>query len=434
MPKIAEIWNRVAKTLQSSIPEPEYNIWFSGLKLMSLDAGQAVIEAPNTFHARWLREKYLNQIQRSFEKCLRPCPEIRLLPEKSRIPEGSYPSPAQMTAGVLPAIRSDLTFDTFVPCDGNRFALACALKVATSKNAEYNPLYIFSGLSLGKTHLLHAIGNRFMKTRPGATPVYLSAKAFTSQCVTSFRKGTLPKLRDSYEGIDLLLFDDVHALSGRYKVQSELNYLFDFLQKIEKQMVFASRRSPLQLEAFDDQLTSRLHSGLLVEIEAQDQDSKVQLLKKRFEGDLGVVPEDVLFYLAASTDDTRGLIESAVRLLTLASVQNRTIDIAMAKALLRKKTSPRPKIEEIQKVVASYFNISQSDLVSNKKKRAFGYPRQLAMYTCRTLTGLSYKEIGRHFGNRDHSSVMYAVNRIQKERSRSRSVQNDLNNLNAFLT
>jgi chromosomal replication initiator protein len=433
MPEIAKVWNDVKQALEAAIPESEYRTWFSHVKFTRLDASEAHIEVPSKFHAQWLYEKYLALIEGSLRRHFDPCPSIRFLQEKTP-PQGPPPlSESKKGSPSSTGIRKDLTFDCLLTNAENRFAVVSAQKLAVSGQSDYSPLYLHGARGVGKTHLLHATGNRFVETWPGISAVYLSSKRFSSQCISAFHTGTVTELREGFRTVHLLLFDDVHLIRGQHRVQSEIIALMDSFQELKKPMVFASKKPPTQLEDFDDQLTSRLQSGLVIEIHAPDQDSKIRVLRDRFGKDLSAIPEDVLFFLAATTDDIQRLIEGVIRLLSFRSVQNRTIDISTAKALLKKRLDRRPDIEEIQKTVASYFHISPVELISEKKKRAFVYPRQMAMYICRTLTGLSYKEIGRAFGNRDHSSVIYAIARIQKERSRAQNVQNDVNHLSELL-
>ncbi|MBN2126238.1 MAG: chromosomal replication initiator protein DnaA [Deltaproteobacteria bacterium] len=416
------------------MPKSEFTTWFANTSLKEFAPDLAVIQVPNRFIADWIFEKYLLEIEQTFKRIVKQSPRVRF----------SYGQPvsAESQDSDFATHRSDLphrpnldpstTFENLVTGPFNAFAFTSALEVAQRPSSQYNPLYIYSVSSLGKTHLLHAIGNYVVANRPLFRLKYLSAEAFTSDFSYSIRKERIHEFREDYRNLDLLLFDDVHLLADRKKTQDEFLFLFNILHESNKQIVLTSNGAPNQLSGIDSKLISRLGWGLITQIEPPDQESKICILKKRAEQDNTSIPEDVVFFLANSSKDVKSLVRNLVRLETYASLNHGHISMSMAMSLL--KNSVDIDVEHVKKVTAGYFNISVTDLVSNNKKRAFSYPRQLAMYLARKYTRLSLKEIGHAFGHKDHSTVIYATRRIETSKDADTNMEADLRNVENLLT
>jgi chromosomal replication initiator protein len=315
----------------------------------------------------------------------------------------------------------------------NRFASSSALEVANRPAEQYNPFYIFSDLSLGKTHLLNAIGNQVLSGNPFSRIRYLSSNTFTSDFTYSAKNKNIQAFRERYCGLDLLLLDDVQLLGNRKRTQEEFLFIFNALYEARKQIVIAGDRPPNQLPRINARLKSRLGWGLISEIEAPDQNMKIHIIRKKAKEDGIPIPDDVIFFLAKSNKDIKGLIKNIVRIETYASLNRGDINISRVKSLIKDDSRKEVGVDDVKSITAGYFNISLSELVSNKKQRIYSYPRQVAMYLCRKYTDSSFKQIGDAFGDKDHSTVIYAVNRIDKYKVRKKEVREDLKKLENLL-
>jgi chromosomal replication initiator protein len=413
--------------LESNLSKSDFDTWFSQTNLKKLDPELAIIQVPNKFVAGWLQDKYLVEIKKSFEKILKRSPEIHFIYD---LPPGAQDSTK------FPSKEPDLyhrhslnplmTFGQLVTGNCNRFACSSAKEVANSPANQYNPLYIYCPSGLGKTHLLNAIGNQVLSDTPYSKPRYVSSDTFTSDFAYSIKNARLYEFRDKYCGLDLLLFDDVQLLANRKKTQEEFLFIFNTLYGAKKKIVLTANCPPNELKNITSPLRSRFASGLLAEIQSPDQDTKINIIRKKAtEANLNI-SEDVVFFLATSTNDIKTLLKNIVRLEAYASLSNGNISISLLKSVIKDMGKVEIEIEDIKASTAGYFNIAVSDLISNKKKRAYSYPRQVAMYLSRKYTDLSFKEIGDSFGHKEHSTVIYAVRRIQKHKDGDKNILDDL--------
>jgi len=286
---------------------------------------------------------------------------------------------------------------------------------------------------LGKTHLLHAIGNHRLKKSPRCRLRYLSSDAFSSDFTYSIKSDRLEDFRLELSNLDLLLFDDIHHLANREKTQEEFLSIFNTLYSQKKQLVITGDSAPNKLRNINSELKSRLGWGLLADIFDPDQNLKISIIqKKAAEDDLNLA-EDVVFFLSNSSSDIKNLLKNMIRVQTFASLNDGPVSISMVKALMRDKNRSEINLEDIMTTTAGYFNISMSDLLSNKKNRIYSYPRQLAMYLARKYTELSFKEIGSSFSHKDHSTVIHALRKIEKEKEEKKEVQKDLTKIESLL-
>lgn len=435
MSKKKDIWGQITKTLASQLSESEFKTWFSQTHLRQFIPDVAIIEVPNKFVANWLREKYYTQIKESFEAALNQSPELRFTCDPTTEPVESPERKSSPKQQIFREHRLDpsMTFDRFYKGACNRFACSSALEVAHGATDQYNPLYIFSSPGLGKTHLLNAIGNHILGRNPFSRAKYISSNTFTSDFTYSVKNRDVQSFRERYCTLDAILFDDVQLLGNRKRTQEEFLFIFNALYGAKKQVVIAGDRPPNQLTRIEARLRSRLGSGLISEIEVPDQKTKIDIIRNRAEEERIHIPEDVIFFLAKSNKDIKGLIKNIVRIQTYASLNRGDINISTVKSLIKDQRKKEIRIEDVKSITASYFNISLSELVSNKKQRLYAYPRQMAMYLSRKHIGLSFKQIGDAFGNKDHSTVIYAVNRIEKYKKQRKEIRDDLSKLQDLL-
>lgn len=432
MSKKKEVWNRIASLFSSRLRPEDYTTWFSKTAIKTLQNDLVVIEVPNKFFARWFRERYLEDLRSTFQTLLNTCPEIRF--EYSSSPEGAA-RPLPQDRGLVPSLKPDLeprfSFDSFLCDDSNAFAYYSALEIADQQTRSYNPFYLFSEKSAGKTHLLHAIGNRALSHRHNERIAFVHADRFTSTFSQAVHSQRSHEFRSMYTGLDLLLFDDVHALEGRKKTQEEFTFMIDGLLRQGKKIVLSSKKAPFLLENVVPRLKSILAWGLLAEVHPPNAETRIHILEKNFSGDGFSFPDDIIFFLARTNDDMKDLFRNMTRLQTFASLHGGSIGLSDVRSLIRDHRDA--DIQDIQSVTSGYFRISLSELISEKRQRTYAYPRQMAMFLCRKMTGHSYKRIGAAFGNKDHSTVIYAVRRVEEEIARKAEVRNDLRNLEHLL-
>jgi chromosomal replication initiator protein len=433
--KKKDIWRRITKDLRSKLSKSDYQTWLSQAHLEDLQDDLAVIGVPNKFIANWLSEKYHLVVKESFKTILRKDIEIHFTYHRPSPPGNPFEKdPTQRQPLNVPnGLNPTLTFDRFITGRCNRFAWSSSQNISDRPADQYNPLYIFSQESLGKTHLLHSIGNNVLARNPASTVCYLSSNRFTSDFTRSIKSDKLHEFRSKYCNLEMLLFDDVHLLANRKRTQEEFLFIFDSLYGFGRQLVITGDRPPNEFKGMNPQLRSRLGCGLIAEIKSPDHQTKVHIIKKKAaEGQISI-PDDVVFFLAKSNRDIKRLLKSLVRLEAYASLNRVNTNLSTVKSIIDGQERIDISLADIKNITAGYFNISVADLISNKKKRVYSYPRQLAMYLTRKYTDLSFKEIGDGFGHKDHSTVIYAVRRIERYKDQHREIRDDLKSVENLL-
>ena len=431
-----DIWNQITGSLESKLSQSEYRTWFPQTTLKKLNNDMAIVEVPNKFVANWLSDKYLTEIKKAFKKILKESPEIHFIyghqlteKEPSKSQQNHQSDPYQDHH-----LNPTMTFDRFIIGENNRFAYSSALEVAKRPVDHYNPLYIFSTSSVGKTHLLHAIGNYILSKDPFFRLNYISSEHLISDFNLSQKNKRFHEFREKYRNMDILLFDDIQSLASKKRIQEEFLSIFNSLYGSNKQIVVTGDKPPNRLNNMDSQLKSRLESGLLTEIQVIDQKTKIHIIKKKLKEENFNIPDDIILFLSKYSNNIKALIKNIVRIQTYFSLNNGDINISTVKSLIKNKDQREIGVEDIKSITAGYFNISLSEIISHKKQRVFSYPRQLAMYLCRKHTDLSYKEIGYSFGRKDHSTVIYSVRRVEKLRNKRKDIQEDLIRLESLFS
>lgn len=432
-----DIWKQITLKLESNLSEPIFKTWFSQTTLGKIEENSAVINVPNKFIAHWLNDNYINEIKNSFKTILNKVPEIHFhykngLTEKNELHNNISKKTDQF---FLNNLNSDMNFECFITGKCNKFAYSSAYKVATKPTSNYNPLYIYSKTSLGKTHLLNAIGNYFARYEKSMKVGYLSSNIFISDYMFSIKNKNIHRFRDKYARLNIFLLDDIHLLSNHKNLQEEFLSIFDTFYNEKKQIVITGERSPGGLKSFNPHIISRLGSGVLTEIQSPDKDIKIKIIEDRLKSDnlITFVPNDIITFLAQHSNDLKILIKNISRLKTYLSLNNGDINISIAKSLFTNSNKSNIEVKDIQSITAGYFNIPISEMLSHKKKKVYSYPRQLAMYICKNHTYLSLQEIGALFENRDHSTVIYSVKQIEKKIHKDKNILNDINNLTKLI-
>jgi len=427
-----DIWAEVSKNLKSKMGKGEFKTWFSRTSLRRFDQEIVLLGVPNKFVANWLNDNYLIDIKKSFKKITDLSPSIHFSYDR----EGKERPPRETDKTEIYLKRrldGSMTFDTFITGECNRFAWFTAQEAAEKKTEDYNLLYIYCTNGLGKTHLLHAIGNHRLKKNSRCRLTYLSSDAFSSDFSYSIKADRLDDFRSEFLNLDLLLFDDIHHLANREKTQEEFLSIFNRLYSQKRQIVVSGDTAPNKLRDIHPELKSCLGWGLLAEIQEADHPLKTSVIQQKAAEHHLTLPEDVVFFLSNSSRDIKSLLKNMIRVETVASLNNRPMTISTLKALIKEKNRNDIGLEDIMISTAGYFNIAMSDLLSNKKKRVYSYPRQLAMYLARKHTHLSFKEIGQSFNHKDHSTVIHAIRKIEKNKEEDREVQKDLEKIESLL-
>jgi chromosomal replication initiator protein len=427
-----DIWAEVSKNLEFKMGKGEFKTWFSRISLRRYDPEVVLLRVPNKFVANWLNDNYLIDIKKSFKKITKISPSVHFSYDHGAT-EKELREAEKSETYLKRRLNTSMTFDNFITGDCNRFAWSSAQAIAENRTGQYNLLYLYCVNGLGKSHLLHAVGNHRLTKNPRCRLRYLSSDAFSSDFTYSIKSDRLDDFRSELSHLDLLLFDDIHHLANREKTQEEFLSIFNTLYSEKKQLVISGDSAPNKLRNIHPELRSRLAWGLLAEIRDPDQNLKVSVIQKKSAEENLTLPEDVVVFLSNSSSDIKNLLKNLIRVQTFASHHNGPVSISTVKALMRDSNRSEINLEDIMATTAGYFNISMSDLLSKKKKRIYSYPRQLAMYLARKYTDLSFKEIGQSFSHKDHSTVIHALRKIEKQKDEKKEVQGDLRMIESLL-
>ncbi|MEW6325552.1 MAG: chromosomal replication initiator protein DnaA, partial [Nitrospirota bacterium] len=327
----------------------------------------------------------------------------------------------------LPRLGDRYTFNTFVVGSGNQFAHAASRKVAEQPGAAYNPLFLYGGVGLGKTHLLNAVGNYIATQAPATKVCYCSAEQFTNEVINSIRYDKMVEFRNRYRGVDVLLIDDIQFIAGKERTQEEFFHTFNSLYEMNKQIVISSDRSAKEMSDIEERLRSRFEMGLTADIQSPDLETRMAILKRKSESEGIALPGEVALFLATHIKSNIRELEGAlIRIVAVRSLTGEAITIEMARRVLRdtiQETRRLITVDEVLKAVADRFHVKISEIKSKKRSKNLVFPRQIAMHLCRELTELSFPEIGRHFGGKDHSTVIYACRQIEEQKKEDQGLQ-----------
>ncbi len=419
----ALIWNKVMAAMREETEPTSFDIWFSMVKFHSRKNDNVYVIVPNTLTKDWIESRYLDGIQDKFRTLTNRDINLVLTTEPF-VDNGSSNS----------SLNTKYTFDSFVVGNSNRFAHAACYAVAESPSKAYNPLFIYGGVGLGKTHLMQAIGHQILRKYPHYTVLYVSSEKFTNDLISSIKDDNTPGFRNRYRSMDVLLIDDIQFLAGKERTQEEFFHTFNTLHEANKQLVISSDRPPRSIPTLEDRLRSRFEWGLITDIQPPDLETRIAILRKKAQSENLNVPYDILDYIANSIDSNIRELEGAlIRLVAYATISNKPLNMnTVMEALKDILPPPSPKkitIESIQKEVSSYYELDLRELISKKRNKHISYPRQIAMYLCRKLTDASYPQIGEQFGGRDHTTVMHAYDKIEKEFISDQEVSQLINEL-----
>jgi len=443
--RIDELWDKVLSEAKQKISKPSFETWLKSTKLLAYKGDTVTIAAPNSFGREWLENHYVHLIAAILAELTGKDLHIRFVVQQDpNIENFDIPSPGipekndeqpETSSGML---NLKNTFDTFVIGAGNRFAHAASLAVAEAPAKAYNPLFIYGGVGLGKTHLMHAIGHYVLEHNPKAKVVYLSSEKFTNEFINSIRDNRAEEFRNKYRNVDVLLIDDIQFLAGKESTQEEFFHTFNTLHEESKQIIISSDRPPKEIPTLEDRLRSRFEWGLITDIAPPDLETRIAILRKKAKADNLDIPNEVMLYIANQIDSNIRELEGAlIRVVAYSSLVNEDITAELAAQALKNiipNATPRTlTILDIQKAVGEHYHIKLEDFTAKKRTKSIAFPRQVAMYLSREMTDCSLPKIGDEFGGRDHTTVIHAHEKIASLLKDDQGLQQDIKQIKSML-
>jgi chromosomal replication initiator protein len=435
---IEEIWKKCLLKIEEKVSSNIVELWFRPIKLSQVKDQSAIIVIPNRFFKDWIEDNYPDIIAEAIQDIIGKQITVRYRTEEKIDPEVKktdmqLESRRQRLARRGIHLNPRYTFNNYIigPC--NQFAQAASKAVAEGPGRTYNPLFIYGGVGLGKTHLISAIGNAVIDKKPEISVIFVSAEQFTNEVVSAIRHEKMGEFKEKYRNIDLLLLDDIHFIANKTQTQEEFFHTFNALYEKQKQIVISSDRPPKELGAVTDRLKSRFSMGLIADIQPPELETKMAIVLKKSEAEKIAVSEDIAYFLASKVkSNIRELEGCLIRLGAQSSLTGKPIDTEMARTILRDIIEEEEKpltVDHIQKVVCEHFAIKLSDMKAKKRTKEVALPRQIAMYLSKNLTNLSLNDIGKNFGGKDHATVIYACKQIEEKRSQDESFNRMIENL-----
>lgn len=438
---IDAVWQEALHYIQGKVPKQVYDTWFIPVHLDRIENSTAHIGVPNKFFGDWLSTHYGPLLAEAvaaargggnlavsfviFQK-----PSGRSIEPQALLSATKASGQAKSRRGIL--LNPRYTFKNFVVGAGNQFAHAACMAVAEQPGKAYNPLFIYGGVGLGKTHLLNAIGNHVAE-KTDLRIAYLTTEQFTNEVINSIRYDKMMDLRKRYRHIDMLMIDDIQFLVGKERTQEEFFHTFNALYEGHKQIVLSSDRFPKDMPDIEERLRSRFEWGLIADLQPPDVETRIAILRKKSEDEGVTLPEDVIQFLSTTMkSNIRELEGSLVRLGAYASLTGQVITLDMAKNVLRDLIGDKKKIvamDDIQEAVCNQFHVRMNELKSRRRSKTLVHPRQIAMYLCRELTDASYPEIGRQFGGKDHTTIIHACRQVAKAKETDAALHTTLETL-----
>ncbi len=429
-------WTQVKEKLLREFGQATYSSWLDPLTLVGIQDDCIIISAPNTFMRDWVCTHYAKSIESFLNSVNDNYRRINIIID-SQPQKEALPLEEEERESIGAQLDPRFTFENFVVGKSNELAHAAALKVAESKTVTFNPLFLYGGVGLGKTHLMHAIAWHIKKCHPERKVIYLSAEKFMYQFIRALRFKDTMAFKEQFRSVDVLMIDDVQFISGKDSTQEEFFHTFNALVDQNRQVIISADKSPSDLEGMEERMKSRLGWGLVADIHPTNYELRLGILQAKVDSMGVAVPQKVLEFLAHKiTSNVRELEGALTRIVAHATLVGRDITLESTQDLLRdllRANDRRVTIDEIQKKVADYYNVRISDMHSPRRARAVARPRQVAMYLCKTLTQRSLPEIGRKFGGRDHTTVMHAVKKVEELMIEEKTIAEDIDLLRRML-
>ncbi len=440
--EINELLTKAKELLKEEVTTISYETWIKGIEIQSVDNEKINLIVTNNFTKDFLMSKYSSLLTNTFNYLTNKDCIVTIYSREelnAAAENGTSTGPIQIEAPINYAsanLNPKYTFASFVVGNNNRFAHAAALAVAEAPAASYNPLFIYGGVGLGKTHLMHAIGNEILKNNRNSRILYVTSEAFTNELINAIKDNTGDQFRNKYRSIDVLLIDDIQFIAGKDRIQEEFFHTFNTLYESGKQVILSSDKPPKDIPLLEDRLKSRFEWGIIADISNPDYETRLAILRKKAQIENIIIDDEILSTIATRIDSNIRELEGALNKLTAkASLVQTPITMEMAERAINDIVAAQEKVisaEFIQDVVAKYFSVNPKDLKGSKRSNDITFPRQIAMYMCRNVANMSLPQIGRAFGKRDHTTVMHACNKVEqdmKENTNTKLIVESVKNL-----
>ncbi len=432
----SSLWDETLRHIKENITDQEFLMWFKNLAYESSEEKLISLSVPSSFYRDQLSQRYQSHIEAKLYELQGTPIKIQYLIKRKNAPDKTSENasvrlerstPSQHTTA-HPQLKTEYNFENFVIGENNSFAANAAIAIARNPGRAYNPCLIYGGVGLGKTHLIQAIGDATHKALAGYKISYVTAETFTNEFINSIQGGTSHQFKKKYRSVNILLIDDIHFLQNKIQTQEELFYTFEALYNSNRQMVFTCDRPVSELKELTDRLKSRFERGLNVDLQPPDYETRIAILKKKIENREVNISDDAIALIAKNiTTNVRDLEKALTKLTAYADLVNKNITLDVAQAQLKdffaNPNQRKITIDTIQRAIADYFSLSHNDLRGKKRTKAIAFPRQLAMYLAREMTEYSTTEIGIEFGGRDHTTVMYACQKIENNTKTDSSLE-----------
>jgi len=442
---IEELWNKILEIVKEELKPQAYNSWFSQTKAIKFEDNEFVISAPGDFCKDWLEKHYTGFIKDILKRTLgfnlddNLIIKFKTADQKISVPSSNTPK-KKITTKSKPyfkdtslILNSKYTFDDFVVGNSNRFAHAACLAVAQSPAKAYNPLFIYGGVGLGKTHLIQAIGNYITHQDNNTKVLYISSEKFTNELINSIRDDRTVSFRDKYRSVDILLIDDIQFLAGKERTQEEFFHTFNTLYESNKQIVITSDRPPKDITTLEERLISRFEWGLTTDVQAPDYETRIAILRKKAQSENLNVPAEIIDFIAEKIPSNIRQLEGALTKLTAYStLTKKELSVPLAQEILKDiipLENKKVSVSQIQKTISDYYNIKFNSLLSKKRTKDIVLARQVAIYLSRELTDLSLTSIGEAFGGKDHTTIIHSYNKIKNNIKKDNNFKGIINNL-----
>ncbi len=423
--EIEELLTKAKKLLEPEVTSIAYTTWILPLEIMYMENNIITFHVQSDVHKNMIEGRYANLIKNTFAFLTHIEYTIKAISDEEL--KASDGSNTVNTSANIPTtitynksnLNSKYTFDSFVVGENNRFAHAAALAVSEAPGTAYNPLFLYGGVGLGKTHLMHAIGNEILKNNRDFNILYVTSEKFTNHLIGSIKEGKMEEFRNKYRNIDVLLIDDIQFFAGKERNQEEFFHTFNALHEAGKQIILSSDRPPRDIQPLEDRLRTRFEWGLIADISNPDYETRMAILQKKVQLDGLIIDNEILSNIATKINTNIRELEGVLnRLVAMATLKHQPFSIGLSEDAIADVVHNKEKvlsIEYIQDVVAKYFNISVADLKGSRRSSDVVFPRQIAMYLCKNVAQISFPKIGQAFGKRDHSTVMHACEKIESE-------------------
>ena len=428
---IVSLWDKTLQLIKGDLTSVSFNTFFKNIVPLKIHLNDLILLAPSDFNKDILENRYLHLIEDAISQLSLKKYNIKFVLSEKEVADLNSDSTDLNYRVLYPNLNPKYTFDTFVIGNSNRFAHAA---VAESPAKAYNPLFLYGGVGLGKTHLMHAIGHHIVSQKKDSKVVYVSSEKFTNELINSIKDDKNEEFRNKYRNVDVLLIDDIQFIAGKERTQEEFFHTFNTLHEANKQIIISSDRPPKDIPTLEDRLRSRFEMGLITDIQAPDFETRIAILRKKAQLERIDVPNEVMSYIAKNIKSNIRELEGALtRVVAYSSLSNRVISFDLAtealKDIITSSKNEEINVLRIKEKVSSVFNLKMEDFNSKKRTRSIAYPRQIAMYLTRELTDLSLPKIGEEFGGRDHTTVIHAHDKVSKDIEESEEIKTKIDKI-----